>query len=92
MGPVIDDASYKKILGYLDDCDKNGCQFLLDGRSWMTAINGDNGGGGGKWIGPTIVLHSNPNDKTMKEEVFGPVLSVYKCRTPQEAIEIENGT
>merc|ERR1712151_105191 len=45
----------------------------------------------GYWIGPTIFRHKTPNDKTMKEEVFGPVLSIYSPSTWEEAIEIENG-
>mmetsp|Transcript_43187 Transcript_43187/g.124842 ORF Transcript_43187/g.124842 Transcript_43187/m.124842 type:complete len:509 (+) Transcript_43187:202-1728(+) len=82
MGPVIDKASYQKIISYIEDAEKSGAKILLDGRSWKKEK--------GSWIGPTIILHSSPNDKTMKEEVFGPVLSVYEASTWEEAVEIEN--
>ena len=83
LGPVIDSASYNKIISYIEAAEKDGAQVLPDGRSWKKEK--------GNWIGPTILLHKSPNDKTMKEEVFGPVLSVYECKSWEEAIEIENG-
>ena len=82
MGPVIDATSYAKIIKYIEMAEQDGAKVLLDGRSWKKDE--------GNWIGPTILLHNSPNDKTMKEEVFGPVLSVYKCKSWEEAIEIEN--
>jgi acyl-CoA reductase-like NAD-dependent aldehyde dehydrogenase len=44
----------------------------------------------GNWVGPTIILHTSSEDKTMCEEIFGPVLSVYVASSSEEAIEIEN--
>lgn len=88
MGPVIDDASQIKILSFIEDSETNGAKLLLDGRSWKNKTS--NGSGGGNWIGPSVILHQTPNDKAMKEEVFGPVLSVYKVDSWEEAIEIEN--
>lgn len=82
LGPVIDSLSYHKILSYIKDAEKSGATILLDGRSWKKEE--------GCWIGPTIIQHSSSNDKTMKEEVFGPVLSVYEASTWEEAIDIEN--
>lgn len=83
MGPVIDKRSYDKIVGYIEDAVENcGATVLLDGRKWKHD--------GGNWIGPTILVHKSPNDATMREEVFGPCLSVYKCSSWEEAILIEN--
>jgi malonate-semialdehyde dehydrogenase (acetylating) / methylmalonate-semialdehyde dehydrogenase len=89
MGPVIDAASYSKILSYIEDAENQGAKLLLDGRNWKEMVQ--NGNSGGSWLGPTIILHKSSNDKTMKEEVFGPVLSVYKVNSWEEAIKIENG-
>lgn len=83
MGPVIDNASYNKIMSYIELAEKyDGANILLDGRSWKKDA--------GNWVGPTIILHSSPDDRTMKDEVFGPVLSVYVCSSWEEAIAIEN--
>ena len=84
MGAVIDEQSYKKIIGYIEQSEKEGAKILLDGRSWSSQQSG------GNWIGPTIILHENKTDKAMNEEIFGPVLSVHFVNTWQEAIAIEN--
>ena len=81
MGPVIDQASYAKIISYIEQAEKSGAKILLDGRSWKKEE--------GSWIGPTIIQHQSPEDKTMREEVFGPVLSVYEASSWEEvSIEI----
>jgi acyl-CoA reductase-like NAD-dependent aldehyde dehydrogenase len=82
LGPVIDVASYNKIISYIELAEKDGAKILLDGRPWKKEA--------GNWVGPTIILHSSSDDRTMKEEVFGPVLSVYVCSSWEEAIAIEN--
>jgi malonate-semialdehyde dehydrogenase (acetylating)/methylmalonate-semialdehyde dehydrogenase len=73
------------VLDYINEAEANGAKILLDGRSWATER------AAGYWVGPTIILHSNVNDRAMKEEIFGPVLSVYCANSWDEAIAIENG-
>jgi malonate-semialdehyde dehydrogenase (acetylating)/methylmalonate-semialdehyde dehydrogenase len=85
MGPVIDRTSLDKIHKYIDEAEKAGAKILLDGRPWTTKNTA------GFWIGPTVILHSNKNDKALHEEIFGPVISIYVCKTKEEAIAIENG-
>ena len=84
LGPVIDKASYDKILSYIEHSEKLGAKVLLDGRSWKKDQ--------GYWIGPTVLQHSSLQDKTISEEVFGPVLSVYSVKTWEEAVAIENSS
>lgn len=94
MGAVIDETSYAKILRYIEESERAGAEILLDGRTWASeetppvAIAAQ--GGGGCWIGPTVIKHATPEDRCMKEEVFGPVLSVYNVSSWSEAVEIEN--
>eukprot|EP00934_Nitzschia_sp_Nitz4_P008979 Nitzschia sp. Nitz4//scaffold30_size153850//124668//126921//NITZ4_002793-RA/size153850-augustus-gene-0.75-mRNA-1//-1//CDS//3329547309//8969//frame0 len=83
LGPVIDEASYNKIIKYIQVAEEDGATVLLDGRSWKRES--------GNWVGPTILLHKSSKDKTIREEVFGPVLSIYVASSWDEAIEIENG-
>uniref|UniRef100_A0A7S4N738 methylmalonate-semialdehyde dehydrogenase (CoA acylating) n=2 Tax=Odontella aurita TaxID=265563 RepID=A0A7S4N738_9STRA len=87
MGSVIDEASYKNIISCIEDSERAGAEILLDGREWA---NGPMAKKGGCWIGPTVIKHASPEDKCMKEEVFGPVLSVYNVSSWSEAIAIEN--
>lgn len=93
LGPVIDEASYDKIHSYIQQAEASGAKILLDGRTWANpSSDSDNGGdiAGGKWVGPTIIHHSSKDDAAMKEEIFGPVLSIYNTSSWIEAIEIEN--
>jgi malonate-semialdehyde dehydrogenase (acetylating)/methylmalonate-semialdehyde dehydrogenase len=85
VGAIIDQASQARIKSYIDDSEAGGAQVLLDGRGWASQR------AQGCWIGPTILLHSSPQDKAVKEEIFGPVLSVLCVETWQEALAIENG-
>eukprot|EP01006_Ploeotia_vitrea_P054859 TRINITY_DN67928_c5_g13_i1.p1 TRINITY_DN67928_c5_g13~~TRINITY_DN67928_c5_g13_i1.p1 ORF type:complete len:535 (-),score=320.45 TRINITY_DN67928_c5_g13_i1:136-1740(-) len=84
IGPIIDRASLDRILRYIDEAEKSGAKLLLDGRHWAKERKE------GYWCGPTIILHSNPNDPAMRDEIFGPVLSVYVVADKEEAIKIEN--
>jgi malonate-semialdehyde dehydrogenase (acetylating)/methylmalonate-semialdehyde dehydrogenase len=84
LGPVIDQASYDKIISYIEHSEQMGAKVLLDGRGWKKDD--------GYWIGPTILKHSSREDKTIFEEVFGPVLSVFPVESWEEAIDIENSS
>lgn len=89
MGPVIDQAAKARILKYISAAEESGAELLLDGRtaSWLQHHDGK-----GNWVGPTIILHKNVDDSALKEEIFGPVLSVFITETREEAIAIENSS
>jgi len=85
VGPVIDQASKDKILRYINEAEsRDGAQVLVDGRGWATERPK------GFWVGPTILRHGSPQDAACREEIFGPVLSVLRVDTFDEAIAIEN--
>mmetsp|Transcript_1498 Transcript_1498/g.1627 ORF Transcript_1498/g.1627 Transcript_1498/m.1627 type:complete len:522 (-) Transcript_1498:184-1749(-) len=84
-GPVIDSNSYHKIVKYVTEAEAGGAEILLDGRKW-SSVNG----GQGNWVGPTIISHSSSDDAAIKEEIFGPVLSIFRVANWAEAIQIEN--
>jgi methylmalonic acid semialdehyde dehydrogenase len=86
--PVIDEAAVTRITKYINEAEAGGAKILVDGRSWTGKAND----GKGFWVGPTVILHTNPEDAAMKEEIFGPVISVYVCATKEEAIKIENSS
>jgi malonate-semialdehyde dehydrogenase (acetylating)/methylmalonate-semialdehyde dehydrogenase len=69
-GAIIDAYSRDRIVKYINEAEAGGAKVLLDGRGWSTKE--------GYWVGPTVILHSNPNDAAMQDEIFGPVLSIYK--------------
>ena len=85
----IDKMSMEKIESYIADSEKAGAVILLDGRSWKK--NEKLAKSHGFWVGPTVILHKKKTDKALHDEIFGPVISVFECKTKEEAIEIENG-
>ena len=83
MGPVTNEASVKRIVGYIDDAEKRGAKVLLDGRKAKADA-------GGYWVGPTILDNVTTDMPAAKEEIFGPVLSILRVPNLEKAIEIEN--
>merc|ERR1719453_2976635 len=75
IGPVIDQASKDKIMRYINEAvDRDGAEILVDGRSWAERKEG-------YWVGPTILKHKSCKDAAVREEIFGPVLSVVEVAT-----------
>ena len=92
VGAIIDGASKERIMGYIDAAERDwGARVLLDGRGWA---RGEAGGpmtaAGGYWVGPTVLLFTDPDAPCLKEEIFGPVISILVVPTAQRALEIEN--
>lgn len=69
MNAVIDESSYDKIMGYID------AAKYSDDAVIMAGGNGDKSTG--YFIEPTIIVASDPDFITMKEEIFGPVMTIY---------------
>ncbi|MFC1724357.1 L-glutamate gamma-semialdehyde dehydrogenase [candidate division KSB1 bacterium] len=82
MGPVIDEASYEKILKYIEIGKKEG----------KLVLGGNKAKGNGYFIEPTIIKDIAPNAKLAQEEIFGPVLAVIKADSFDHGLEIVNGT
>jgi malonate-semialdehyde dehydrogenase (acetylating)/methylmalonate-semialdehyde dehydrogenase len=84
VGPLIDNIAKTRVLSYIKQAEETGAKILLDGRSWANEQKK------GFWVGPTITLHTNKEDRALLDEIFGPVLSVIRVATREEAIAIEN--
>ncbi len=69
MGAVIDRNAYATIAGYLD--------FARSSADAEILVGGGSDDGKGYFIEPTVVLAKRPEVKLMREEIFGPVLTVY---------------
>ena len=85
VGPVISGAARDRIRTWIDEGVKAGAQLAVDGRD----VGADPGG---SYLGPTILDNVAPEMDIAREEVFGPVLSVIRVATLDEAIEVVNGT
>src|SRR5438067_7247859 len=81
VGPVIDEAAYRRILDYIE-VGKNEATLAYQATDLPPH---------GYFIPPTIFTGLKPNMQIACEEIFGPVLGVIKVRDLDEAIEVANG-
>lgn len=87
LGSVITAAAKARIEGYIDEAEKNGAKILVDGRNATVP-----GKEGGFYVGPTIIDYVTPDMSVAQEEIFGPVISIIRTKTLDEAIAVENGS
>lgn len=85
MGPVIDEASKDRILGYIDIGLSEGATLLLDGR-------GADIPSGGCFVGPSIFDNVTTGMRISHEEIFGPVMSIMRADTLDDAIGLVNAS
>ncbi|NRA26494.1 MAG: CoA-acylating methylmalonate-semialdehyde dehydrogenase [Opitutales bacterium] len=79
MGPVIDGAARERLLNTIENLAGQGAQLASDGRRGLP--------NSGFFVGPTIVDHVTPDMNLARDEVFGPILSVGRPESLDEAIE-----
>ncbi|WP_407921483.1 CoA-acylating methylmalonate-semialdehyde dehydrogenase [Actinomadura soli] len=85
MGPLVTAQHRDKVAGYIDSGERNGASVVLDGRH----VRPD-GAAGGFWLGPTLLDHVTPEMKVYTDEIFGPVLSVVRAGSYDEAMTLIN--
>ncbi len=85
LGAVINKASQERIEQYITQAEKDGAKVLVDGRNTKVA-----GKEGGTYVGPTVIDYVTPDMSVAKEEIFGPVISIMRTNTVDEALAIEN--
>ncbi len=86
MGPVIGAEHRKKILGYIDKGVEEGAVPVCDGRK-VSGVDES-----GSFVGPTIFDHVKPGMAIARDEIFGPVLSVIRASSLDEALDIVNAS
>src|SRR5690349_248300 len=85
VGPLVSCAARDRVRDWIDRGESSGAKVLVDGRS--PEANPD-----GAFVGPTILDEVRPEMEVAREEIFGPVLSVIRADTLDDAIEIINSS
>ena len=85
MGPLVTKAHRDKVSGYIDSGQRDGAKVVVDGRE-VSARGAEDG----FWLGPTLFDNVLPDMEIYREEIFGPVLSVVRVDTYDEAVELVN--
>jgi malonate-semialdehyde dehydrogenase (acetylating)/methylmalonate-semialdehyde dehydrogenase len=85
LGDVINKESQERIERYITEAEEQGATILVDGRN--AKVNGKENG---TYVGPTVIDHVQPGMSVATEEIFGPVISIMRTNTVDEALAIEN--
>ncbi|MFG1191814.1 aldehyde dehydrogenase [Xanthobacter flavus] len=87
IGPIATRPQFQKILDYIEIAKAEGAQCVLGGgRAEGPGLEG------GHFVRPTIFTGVTNRMRIAQEEVFGPVVSVIRFKTEEEAVEIANDT
>jgi len=84
VGAIINDKQLEKIMGYIHSGKEQGATLKMGGSQMTTDL--------GAFVQPTIFSDVRPDMAIAKEEIFGPVLSIIRFKTIEEAVQIANST
>jgi len=93
MGPLVTEAHRDRVASYLDSGVRQGAVLAIDGREHP--VRGAGAGqayAGGFWLGPSLLDHVTPGNTAYADEIFGPVLSVVRARSYEEAVALVNAS
>ncbi|HEY8563461.1 MAG TPA: CoA-acylating methylmalonate-semialdehyde dehydrogenase [Pyrinomonadaceae bacterium] len=85
LGAVISKEAKERIENYITEAERAGAKILVDGRG--ARVEGKENG---TYVGPTVIDHVTPDMAVAREEIFGPVISILRTDTLDEALKIEN--
>lgn len=88
MGPVISKVAYDRVMSYIESAKSEGARLVCGGHP----PEGIDGIAGGFFIEPTIFADVNTSMKIAREEIFGPVMSVFKWSDESELFRQVNET
>jgi len=89
MGPLVTRAHRDKVSSFIDSGEAAGAKVVVDGRD-VAARGGADPVEEGFWLGPTLFDDVTPDMDIYTEEIFGPVLSVVRVGTYEEAVALVN--
>ncbi|MCT7376552.1 CoA-acylating methylmalonate-semialdehyde dehydrogenase [Chelativorans salis] len=85
FGPLVTKEALERVKGYVDLGVKEGAKLLVDGRGFTMQGYED-----GYYMGGCLFDEVTPDMRIYKEEIFGPVLSVVRANTYEEALKLPN--
>ncbi|MBB6628162.1 CoA-acylating methylmalonate-semialdehyde dehydrogenase [Nocardioides sp. KIGAM211] len=85
MGPLVTREHRDKVAGFVESGQQAGAKLVVDGREVQAQ-----GEDAGFWLGPTLFDHVTPDMEIYREEIFGPVLSVVRVASYDEAVALVN--
>jgi malonate-semialdehyde dehydrogenase (acetylating)/methylmalonate-semialdehyde dehydrogenase len=88
MGALIDAAARERLVRAVAKAQADGAEVVLDGRT----ASAPSGYEGGNWLGPTVLDRVRPDMECARAELFGPVLSIVRVDTIDQALALDRAT
>ncbi len=88
MGPLVTAQHRDRVRGYIDAGVKEGAALVVDGRPFRQTMQGFENG---YFIGGTLFDHVTPEMSIYRDEIFGPVLSVVRRKSYDDAVALIHG-
>ncbi len=85
MGPLVTEQHLAKVSGYVDQGEAEGAKVVVDGRDFKQTQQGYENG---YFIGGTLLDNVTQDMSVWKDEIFGPVLSIVRKNSYQEALDV----
>jgi malonate-semialdehyde dehydrogenase (acetylating)/methylmalonate-semialdehyde dehydrogenase len=85
MGALIDTHALHRLRTAIERAEQQGARVVLDGRTKKAPLGFEKG----TWLAPTILDHAKPGMECISNELFGPVLSIIRVSTLDEALELD---
>ncbi len=86
LGPLISEAQRERVRGYIRKGMEEGAEVLIGGPESPEGLDR------GYYVRPTIFGRVDPTSTIAREEIFGPVLSIFTYRDEEDAVRIANDT
>jgi aldehyde dehydrogenase (NAD+) len=87
MGPTVDENQLENVLAAIEKAKKEGAKLLCGGKRLEDPSHEH-----GFFVEPTVFDHVKTTMKLAQDEVFGPVLAVFRVKSFEEAVKIANDT
>ena len=85
LGPIVSKLQYDKILDFISSAENEGAKMITGGKNSSDELKN------GFFINPTIFDQVNPDMRIGKEEIFGPVMAVFKWDDYENMLSMVNG-
>jgi len=87
LGALISRDHLQKVQGYVNLAIEEGGRALTGGAPCLPSEFE-----GGNWMAPTVIADLSPESRCSTEEIFGPVVTLHRFESEEEAVKIANGT
>lgn len=83
IGPLVSKPHFERVLGHIDTAKREGATLVAGGERALP---------GGYFVKPTVFVDTDPSMRIVRDEVFGPVVTVMPFDDADEAVRLANGT